>query len=233
MQRMFNLRKWTEVREGSALSFHSERARIVKFELNSPGEVLLHIRYPNAIMRSDDAGHSFELVPAGATFFLGLVKGREALETFVEGQFDLLVEGGTVYVFTADGDDVHAVVVEPVIFTRIAERRARNPELEAIERRMYLNQERRLAAQMEDMDRRYGALLTAAEEKARHAEVRATAAKQRNTNDSPEGHVDEGGGEPVVAGGIKDGGKLPSSDQADGKKRSASDAAKQGTGNKP
>lgn len=179
MQRMFNLRKWSTLSEGTALSWAGSRPRVVKFEVNSPGDVTLHLRYPEGVYKrtpgvDGEAGTVEEILAPGTTFFLALVRGRETIETFVDGPFEVLAEGGGCYVYTADGDDISSVVLDPVIFTRIAERRARNPEIEAIERRMFLNQERRLAQQMEDMERRYGAVLTAVEERARNAEIRAS-----------------------------------------------------------
>lgn len=138
MQRMFNLRKWTEMTEGTAVSFAGTRPRIVNLEVNAPSEVCLYLKYPE----SDE------------TYFLALVRGRDKIETYVDGAFEVLSEGGVCYIYTADGDDISSVVLEPVIFTRIAERRARNPELEAIERRMFLNQQKRLDAQMAEFDRR-------------------------------------------------------------------------------
>lgn len=190
MQRMFNLREWTEIADGGSLSFHSARPRIVRFEVNTPDEVLMHICYPDGIYVTHppenigEAGSTEEVLEPGTVQFLAKVTGRETIETFVEGAFDLVVQGGTLYVFTADGTEVHATVTDPIIFTKIAERKARNPELERIERRMYLNQERRMQQQADDMERRYGRLLTAAEERVRHAEQRATAKPAAPTADT-------------------------------------------------
>lgn len=231
MLRMFNLRKWTELSDGGALSFHSTRARLVKLELNSPGPVKLHIRYPDGVYARDEVandGSVVEVIAPGTDYFLGKIDGRETLETWVDGQFDLFVEGGTCFVFTADGDDVHAVVLDPVIFTRIAERRARNPELEAIERRMYLNQERRLAAQMEDMERRYGAALSDLEERAVHAERRAIA-RERAAAASVEAAAS--GSEQAVDEQALDKDAGPGSDdKATGRKAAADPDAKKGSG---
>lgn len=172
MQRFFNVRKWKILQEGTALLFSSTKARLVKFEVNAPTEVRLHLRYPEGVYTKAQGQPVDEVIPPGTSYFLALVKGRETLETFVDGKFELVVEGGSVHVYTADGTDTHVVVLDPVIFTKIAERRARNPQLEAIERRMYINQERRMNAQLAAMEERYGAVLTAAEERARNAEAR-------------------------------------------------------------
>lgn len=217
MQRMFNLRKWSTLTEGTALSWSSKRPRVVKFEVNSPAEVSLHLRYPDGVFYQEPAGYDgeagtvHEIVAPGTTFFLALVRGRDTIETFVDANFEVLSEGGGCYVYTADGDDVHSVVLEPVIFTRIAERKARNPEIEAIERRMYLNQQRRLDQQLADMERRYGAVLSAAEERAVHAEKRAREAgkpaaesvKQAVGGSEPEADKSSSGTDAGAASGDK------------------------------
>lgn len=227
MQRMFNLRKWTTLAEGAGLSFKSMRARVVKLDVNSETEVSLYIQYPDGVFTYDIDGTVVEEVVApGSTYFLALVKGRDTLETFVDGKFDLLVQGGNLAVYTADGDDVHATVVDPVIFTRIAERKARNPELEAIERRMYLNQERRLASQMADMDRRYGALLSAAEERVHHAERKS---RERAAADAAAAAAAGGASATDKQASGKDAGS-GQDDKAAGGKASADPDAKKGSG---
>lgn len=233
MLRMFNLRKWATLSEGSALSYAAARPRVVKFEVNAPSEVMLHIRYPDGAFQSvpNDNGlgtQVVEVIPPGTTFFLATVKGRETLETFVDANFELVGEGGTCYLYTADGDDVSSVVLDPVIFTRIAERRARNPEIEAIERRMYLNQQARLDQQMADMERRYGGLLSAAEERMRHAEARA----QERERATPKPPAEAGGGSEGETGqqASEKNARSGSDDKASGGKADAAPDAKKGSG---
>lgn len=57
-----------------------------------------------------------------------------------------------VWYQTADLEPTYSTVVDPVIFTKIANRRHRNPELEEVMYRMHLNVERRLAAQAEEFE---------------------------------------------------------------------------------
>lgn len=190
MIRVFNTRKWSELNEKQSLSYKSKRARLIKFEINAPTRVELYLSYPDGayVDRLDSPGQLDEIIPPKKSFFLCTVQGRETVETFVDGRVDLYAANGKCYVYTADGDDVSSVVVDPVIYTRIAERKARNPEIEAIERRMFLNTERRIASQMDDMERRYGAILSAAEERAAHAEIRAKeAAKRAKSAPAPAG----------------------------------------------
>lgn len=80
--------------------------------------------------------------------FLAQVDGRETLHFTVPGEFNLFATGEFLY-YTGDDETTHNVVVAPVIFTRIANRRARNPNMEMMEFQMKLNLQRR----MEQMER--------------------------------------------------------------------------------
>ncbi|MFU0507251.1 hypothetical protein [Pseudaminobacter sp. NGMCC 1.201702] len=61
-------------------------------------------------------------------------------------------DGGQVWYQTADGEPTFVRVVDPVIFTKIANRRHRNPELEEMMYRMQQNMERRLAQQAGEIE---------------------------------------------------------------------------------
>lgn len=135
MQRLFNLSKWTELRDGEALPFKGARPRTVRLELNAPDEVSLYS------------------VENGEPIFLALVRGRDVVEFAPDGEFALAVEGGTVFVYTADGQDVHSIAPDPVIFTKIAERRRRDPAMELMMYEMNRNIEKRLQAQHADFER--------------------------------------------------------------------------------
>lgn len=139
MQRIYNLDQWTELREQEELRFAGQRKRNVRLDVNSPGESAIYIVYE------------------GKARFLALVKGRDVIEFSVDGAFGLTCEGSSVHVFTADGDDISSTILEPRIFTRIAERRRRDPALEQMMYLMNQNMERRLAAQSAELERRYAA----------------------------------------------------------------------------
>ena len=134
MQRLFNLDKWTALAEGSSLAFVNPRPRTVRLEVNAPVKSALYVADADGEVR-----------------FLALVEGRDTIEFNSTGSFNLTVEGADVHVYTADGDDISAVVLAPRIFTKIAERRRRNPELERIAALMQANMERRLAIQANEL----------------------------------------------------------------------------------
>lgn len=135
MQRIYNLDKWALLEEGKRLSYVNSRPRKVVVEVNAPSEVLLY------------------LVEDGKPRFLALVKGRDTVEFYPDGAFDLTCEGGAVYVYTADGDDVSMEALDERTFTRIVERRPRNLELELMQRAAAENTRRLLEAQRQDMEK--------------------------------------------------------------------------------
>lgn len=142
MQRLFNLNKWSVLEEGKAISFRGSKPRLVRLEVNSPGEVFLYISQENDPTVDPDP----EVV------FLARVCGRDTLEWHAAaGGFSLMVEGGSCNVYTIDGDDPSFRNLTPTIFTKIVERRPRNPEFERMAALMQLNVERRLAQQKQEL----------------------------------------------------------------------------------
>lgn len=99
-----------------------------------------------SVLSSDEGGR--------AVTFLALVKGRDRLEFSVDGAFDLMVEGGSCNIYTVDSADVATRIVDPVIFTRVANRRQRNPELEWMMYQQRRNQEAMFASMQRETDRR-------------------------------------------------------------------------------
>jgi len=75
--------------------------------------------------------------------------GQETVEFYAQGDFYVFAEkdAGMVKYQSADLEPTFSEVVDPVIFTKIANRRHRNPEMEEMMYRMQLNVERRLAQQ--------------------------------------------------------------------------------------
>lgn len=177
-QRIHNLAKWTFLEEGSALHYANPRRRTVILEVNSPDEVCYYVQQDLEDVRDNPervvdrlAGRTREgpppeeadqelssRSPDRAVSFLGVAKGRDRFEFAVDGAFSLLVDGGSTYVYTADSQDIATRIVAPVIFTRIANRRARNPELERMQFMMRVNQQRMFDELNAEMDRRTAAL---------------------------------------------------------------------------
>lgn len=183
-QRIHNLSKWVLVNEGNSLRFDNPKQRNVELDVNCPDEVRFYVLEDLADREEDperisdlEAGREVDpiVVDAGplkklksladapvsdrrAVTFLGIAKGRDRFEFTVAGAFDLVVVGGAAYVYTIDSAELGTNIVAPVIFTRIANRRQRNPQLEMMEYQMRLNSERMYAALEQESLRRHQAL---------------------------------------------------------------------------
>lgn len=184
-QRIHNLSKWRFVREGESMRYGLDKARVVIIDVNCPSEVAFYVAQERETVEQSPervteiaAGRLqvFGLEPADddgrIISFVGLVKGRDRLEFAVDGAFDLIPEGGSAYVFSADGQEIATRVVAPVIFTRIANRRQRNPHLEMMEYKMKLNQQRLINQMEEESQRRIGALEARLERYAQQRDIR-------------------------------------------------------------
>lgn len=121
-QRIHSLSKWQSLDEGKAVDFVLDKARTVVLEVNAPQEVALYVQEK-------------ECRPQ----FLALVKGRERVEFGVERAFKIIADGGPVWLYTFDGQETGFVVESPYIFTRIADRKQRNPHQELVEYQMREN----------------------------------------------------------------------------------------------
>lgn len=221
-QRLFNLSKWSFLEEGTGLYYWNPRPRPVVLELNCPDEIRLYIaqdrldvennpkkRVDEEAGRTPNPGQWSRLDLPGegdpkseqsapslddgrVVTFLALVKGRDRVEFFSDGAFELIAEGGSVYVYTADSTDIALRVVAPVIFTRIANRKQRNPHLEMMEYQMRMNQQRMQNELLGEMERRERALEQRLE----------SYAKQRN-NQAPPDRVGKPKSEPASTVGDK------------------------------
>lgn len=138
MQRIFNVDRWAVIEPGQVLEYPSERARLVRLEVNSA-----------------DVANLYLLNEDGEAFHLARVCGRDTVEFVSPGKFSLSVADGACSVYTVDGTSVAHTVEAPVSFTRIVERRRRNPEIEQIAHMMSQNMERRLAQQAGELQAQY------------------------------------------------------------------------------
>lgn len=108
----------------------------------------------------------FDLMLPGEGFFpLGVVDGYEVLEFWQEGDVCVSVSDAKyvdadvdAWMFTADGQKTHFDLPDAVTFTRIAERRARNHDLELMQYVAQQNIEKRFAALAAEQDRKLRAL---------------------------------------------------------------------------
>lgn len=135
---MMDLRKWQPLAEGEVARFHKENARTVRIDVNTTHPVLLYVA-----QKDEDAE------------FLCKVDGRDRVEFSVDGPFDLTADGGEVRFYTVDGADFTMEKVDHDSFTRIVQRRERNPEMERMMYLMHQNTEKRIATTIHELEASY------------------------------------------------------------------------------
>lgn len=135
-----NLDKWARLAVGSVLQLPGEKLRRVRVELNCP-----------AATRVDVVEHDRE----AKVTFLAVVEGHETIEFIAQNLVELVfTSDDDVWYFTPDGDLVATEIPEATSFTKIASRRARNPELELLMFKQQQNIERRMSAIQAEFDAR-------------------------------------------------------------------------------
>lgn len=149
MQRLHNLDKWQELKDGEAVNFAGTAQRRVRLDVNAPDFTRLY---------HSDAN--------GVVTFLALVRGRDVIEFATDGEFAITAEGGPVWFHSIDGEATSFAIPDAVTLTKLIERRPRNHERELMMFMQNQNLERRLAAQRDELaalwDRRERAAAAAA-----------------------------------------------------------------------
>ena len=187
MQRLHNVEKWFTIAEGGTLNFGNPNPRRVRVDVNAPHESRL-----------------FYVDGEGKMTFLASVIGRDVIEFRAYGEFALICEGPEVWIYTIDGEDVSYKNDAAETFTKIWDRRPRNPELELIQYQMHRNQER----MFNEMRGEFAALHATNQRLA--AAVAAQSASEADGDGAdgepePDGGADAGGGDPPADGGDKGG----------------------------
>lgn len=188
--RIHNLTKWSPLKPGDVLELKGLASRPVRIEVNTETTTRL------------------DWIEGEKGTFLAVVNGYEVVE-FVAGPEGHLVatSEGEVWFFTNDGDQVATARPEAVSFTKIATRRARNPELERMMYKMEQNMNRRMAAQQAEIE----AMLRA------QAEADAEGGYDPETGevlvDDEFGAGDDTGGAGEAAGGEGSGAEPPAAGQ--------------------
>lgn len=131
MQRIQDVKKWKHVAAGSAMNFENIAERRLRLDVNAAGKATL-----------------FYVDGDGETTLLGLVEGRDVIEFATHGgSFSIEVADADVWVYTIDGEDVSFANEAAQTFTKIMERRTRNPDLEMMHYMMRRNQQMFMEAQ--------------------------------------------------------------------------------------
>lgn len=161
MQRLFALSQWAFLAAGAGNHYPGQLARTVRLEVNAPVETGLYI-----VPYDEQTGEQKEPV------FLALVKGRDLVEFSADYAFDLVPQDD-LYILTVDGQLTHVEVEDAVSFTKIVERKRRDPVLEQMMWEANRNMEARLAQQSEHLTRMFAAEAAAIRNEAKASAVSA------------------------------------------------------------
>lgn len=122
------------------LAGQQHRERCIRLHFNCESETAIY-----RVFADTDDQQLIAVVPAGL----------ETVEFHAAGEVRFIavpISGTEVWYQTADIEPTYAEVNDPVIFTRIANRRHRNPEIEEMMFRMQMNMERRFADQAHEFE---------------------------------------------------------------------------------
>ena len=143
VKRLHNLSKWRELKAGDGIEFVGERDRRVRIEFNTETATRLHLVHGD----DDDTQVTFVTV----------VEGFDVVEFTAPGNCVLAATSdGEVWYFTNEGD-VEATDRQAVSFTKVMNRRARNPELERMMWKMEQNIAARMSVMEAELEARYAA----------------------------------------------------------------------------
>lgn len=176
-----DLSRWHMLAKGSKLEFPNEERRKVRLEVISEGGTILRASQKK-----------------GAPMFLGVFSRFDVVQFQVDGPWTLHVEGDRCYIWTPElTDNGMEEIPEAVSFTKIMNRRVRNPEMELMMKKVGDNMERRIAQVSRDVG------LVIAQERRAHAreledqrQSLAAAAEAAATAASGS-EDDDGDGEPI------------------------------------
>lgn len=148
MIKVGDLTLFTRLLAGEQAQFLNVITRNVRFTVNAPTEAQLMV-----IPLTDDG----EVPDDADAMFLCTIKGLDDIEFFALGPFALSSDVD-ILLKTIDGSPIHTFTPEEATFTRIAERRPRNPEIERLQEMLLKNQERRMGAMYAEVERERYAL---------------------------------------------------------------------------
>lgn len=131
------LPRWKKATKGELISLGaSVDVRRVRLHVNADGPARVY------------------LIEEWGLRFLAKIDGYNVVEFYAPGQVDMMVDPGDGEAFwhCAELEPTCIEIKDPAIFTEIAGRRRRNPELEEMMFRMQMNVERRIAMQRDEYE---------------------------------------------------------------------------------
>lgn len=137
MIKLDSLSRWAHLKKGDVLTLHGGAQRRIRLEVNSPKRSSLYFV-------NDD----------GETIFLAAPDRRDVVEFAAGGNVRLTTDDDDVFIYTSEREPTFTIIEDAVVFTKIAERSARNPDLEHMMYLQQINMDRRFAQMANDMQQR-------------------------------------------------------------------------------
>lgn len=133
--------KFVLAKPGEGLLLESAKRREVRLELNTAAPCQLRVQYGKNDIR-----------------FLANVHGRETITFIADGPVGIYPDSeDEVWWWTPEMEKTSVLIPDAEAFTKIAQRRERNHDLERVAQKLAENAERRLAAMQADFNRRIAA----------------------------------------------------------------------------
>ena len=176
MRNLQEVSKFVLVAAGSGRELASDKRRVVRLELNTACPCQLRLQTGGGDIR-----------------FLANVEGRETITFIADGPVTVWPDSeDEVWWWSPEMEMTHVVIPDAETFTKIANRRQRNPDLERMMAKMHENAERRHAALLHEMQSVVGDLRE-------RNEVLQEAVKKRGKRKAtnPEAPIGDGGEPPV------------------------------------
>lgn len=147
--KLHNLSKWAPIAAGTLLELAGEFTRPIRLHVNAPGDTLAHL----VIKVRNPEGDYVE-----RRVFLAAFSGLQILEFTATGTVQVAFSGpDEVWYFTDDGDQIAYIRPDTPVFTKMMERRVRNPDLERMMWKLEQNARRRESMMRAEFEARIAA----------------------------------------------------------------------------
>ena len=161
MIKLDSLTRWTRLGKGQILELPGETNRRIRLNVNSPGYAGLY---------TVDAD--------GLPTFLATADRRDVIEFAAEGNVRIGTQDDDVFVYTAENEPTFTIIENAEVFTQIATRAVRNPDLEYMMFLQEQNIQRRIAQLETSVNQRVQEAYDAGKATVAKSDAPGTAAQQ-------------------------------------------------------
>lgn len=137
MIKLDSLSRWMPLKVGDTLVLEGDIHRRIRLHVNSPKRSSL-----------------FFVNEDGEVQFLAAPVGRDVVEFAAAGTLKISTDDEDVYVYSSETEQTCTIIPDAETFTKIAERAARNPDIEYLMHQQQINLNRRFALLERDLEQR-------------------------------------------------------------------------------